>query len=199
MKRYSLELRQQALDLKARGDLREQDIANQLGVSKATVNRWLHPAFEEDQRYKARQRKYRHGGTCVDCGVPTSAVRIGHAAPRCRDCFLIHTSETRRWTREAVIAAIKRWNKKYGHPPSADEWERAGDDHPAISTIRDGPNPPFRLWSEAITAAGFTPNKHRRFHPRTRQAKIQAAKRREQRIAALNQALAKGEDLGNRH
>lgn len=159
-KAYSPALRERAARLSQRG-LNHYEIAEKLGVSQPTINRWLRPEFEQRQRELARERKFKDGGICVDCGAPTSRVPSG-IARRCRPCDLAHRMENRYWNRTRVIAAIQLWADEYGKPPAVREWVTAAKmpvEHPAFSTIKDGPNPVFKSWNEAIRAAGFKPRK----------------------------------------
>lgn len=77
------------------------------------------------------------------------------------------TATRRRWGREAIIAAMRRWNELHGRPPVARDWNpgaaRAGgrDDlaerferegcWPHLTTVRDT----FGTWNAALQAAGL--------------------------------------------
>lgn len=48
---------------------------------------------------------------------------------------------------------MQDWANRHGQQPSANEWHKAGPDHPANATIAFL----FGSWNNAIEAAGFTP------------------------------------------
>lgn len=159
-KAYPASVRERAARLSQRG-LNHYEIAEKIGVSQPTVNRWLRPEFEERERVKARERKFKDGGICVDCGRPTSRGPKGPSR-RCRPCERAMRTENRYWNRTRMIAAIQLWNEQYGKPPAVREWSTASKgpvEHPAHTTIWNGPSPVFKTWNEAIEAAGFTPRK----------------------------------------
>jgi hypothetical protein len=58
------------------------------------------------------------------------------------------------WTRETIIAAIRRWTEEHGSPPLIRDWQPNGPDYAPSA------NPVIRLfgsWNEAIQAAGLNP------------------------------------------
>lgn len=60
----------------------------------------------------------------------------------------------KRWTRDALIAAIQRWDREHGRPPRSTDWLRSGGpNHPAFGAVCLE----FGTWNEGITAAGFVP------------------------------------------
>lgn len=159
-KAYPIAVRERASRLSQRG-LNHYEIAEKLGVSQPTINRWLRPEFEQRQRELARERKYKGGGICVDCRRPTSRGPQGPSR-RCRSCERAMRTENRYWNRTRVIAAIQLWNEQYGKPPALREWNTASKRpvaHPSGPTIWGGPSPVFKTWNDAIRAAGFTPRK----------------------------------------
>ena len=184
---YPPELKQRAREMRKQGVLCRV-IAVDLGVTKATVIRWTNPALEKRGRVRARKLKYTQKRKCANCGR-----RANNKATLCRTCFRL----TRKyWTRDRVIEAIQDWTIKNGWVPTYAEWQRSGLGHPAISSIKGGPNPSFLTWGEALTAAGFKP-RHRRVRkgvggPLTEaQKKERAALRRHAREEKLRMALEK--------
>lgn len=177
------ELRQRAKRMRREGMLLST-IAADLGVPAATVLRWTNPALEARERKRARKNKFSKKRRCPSCGR-----KMSDNATRCQRCY---RTRKRYWTREKTIEAIRAWALKHGHQPASKDWERGGRDHPAISSILGGPDPPFRKWSEALVAAGFTPRKRRRprLNPEQR-----AALRRTTREDKLKKALENHADM----
>jgi hypothetical protein len=58
-----------------------------------------------------------------------------------------------RWTADLILYSIDLWARRYGRPPAANEWDRAGADHPSRQTVQRV----FGTWNAAIEAAGFRP------------------------------------------
>ena len=132
--------------------------------AQVTVKRWLDPDYNERQLHLSREAKRRRQGICESCGGPTrySGGRNGRPiiSRRCAACSLERALASRIWTREAVIEAITRWVIEHGRPPSATDWKRAGENHPASANVyrskhKSTRNNPFASWAEAIEAAGF--------------------------------------------
>ena len=102
-------------------------------------------------------------GKCVDCGKAIRSDSPARGNPtRCADCAKAHASATKKWTRKAIIAAIQRWNARYGSPPTAQAWNVAQSSPNDLARFRAGDYPHhstivrvFGRWSEAIVAAGF--------------------------------------------
>lgn len=174
------ELRERVQALRAEG-LLCREIAKRTGVPKATVIRWLNPGFETRERAKAQKRKFKKRRKCPSCGK-----RMSNPARLCLACY---KASQRQWTRERLVGAVKSWAAEHGYAPRHQDWTRGGDDHPAISSILDGPNPVFHSWSELLLAAGFTPGKRRGGVRLTREQR--ATLRRERREALLKKALEK--------
>ena len=72
------------------------------------------------------------------------------------------------WTPDTILYALELWARRHGRPPSAREWNRAGEDHPSRQTVQRV----FGRWNRAIRAAGYRPRKpgelRRRDHIRLR-------------------------------
>jgi len=181
LKKRAKELRKQGVYVKV--------IAADLGVPKATVIRWTNPELEKRERVKARKKKFSQGKKCPQC----KKRRVSDNATLCQPCAL---ASQRIWTREKLIEAVHIWAAENGDSPSWDDWRNSGPGHPAISSILDGPNPPFKSWGALIEAAGFTPRLRRRrrgSYPTSYQAKEQrAAMRRAAREERIKQAIGKG-------
>jgi transposase len=126
-------------------------IHRMIGVPEPTLRRWLFPEVRERGLQKSRQYKAKHRGSCIDCGKS-----VWMTSDRCAACSQEHYRKTKRWTREAVIQAIKDWNEEHGHPPTTTEWLYASNTHPGATSVY-GSYAEFRTWNEAIEAAGLTP------------------------------------------
>jgi Homing endonuclease associated repeat len=60
----------------------------------------------------------------------------------------------RRWTTDTIVAAIQNWARDHqGEPPRQRDWVRAGENHPAFSSVMTR----FESWGAALEAAGFGP------------------------------------------
>lgn len=152
------ELRLQALLLKTQG-LDGAAIARALGVSKTTVYRWLDPEVYAKDLAKSRAYKRSVTGVCEDCGGVThyNGVRTKGASAVCSACMHQRQAAERIWTREAIIVAMQAWASRHGHPPTANEWNKAAKDrsHPNARTVYCQPKAPFGSWADAVEAAGF--------------------------------------------
>lgn len=122
-----------------------------LGVPVPTLRRWLLPEVRERALRQSRKYKTERRRRCIDCGKS-----VWMTSDRCVACAQEHSRKTKRWTREAVIQAIKDWNEEHGHPPTTTEWWYASDTHPGATSVF-GSHAEFRTWNDAIRAAGFTP------------------------------------------
>lgn len=144
-------------------------IAKACGFKYDTVRRWLDSEYRERQQESDRQRKAEYGGTCLNCGSPTSGSDGRANAPKhCRECA---PEANRKWNRDLVVSAIRRFNERYGRPPCANDFSpanarRAGHPERAERFARDGDYPVvgtvmdlFGSWNEGISAAGFRPLK----------------------------------------
>ena len=150
MRPHSERLKQLALDLHEQG-LGPRAISRRLGVSRSTIARWTHPEYHEKQRQSARDYKARHRGSCARCGQSTWIGSI-----HCKACANELQRQSKYWTKERVLAAIRRWADEHdGKPPSALDWVRSGDYHPPMSAVYGGKSTPYASWADAIEAAGF--------------------------------------------
>lgn len=136
-------------------------IAERLGISKS----YAYELLADPDGLKLRARHERHRGTCVDCGTPTSWPGSHGRADRCVKCA--HENQ-RVWTRETVVAAIRRFADRNGRPPTATDLNPAQarwlghdwrvehfyecGDYPGLSTVQAV----FGKFSTALEAAGFT-------------------------------------------
>lgn len=134
--------------LYGQGMTRDQ-IARRLGISRSYAAALLSdPTGEKD-----RMRKHRYCGVCERCGARTDGSNgRAHAPSLCAACFRQRQREERRWTPEAIVAAIQTWAEEHGRPPrSHPDWTNAGPDHPASATVQYV----FGLWADAVEAAGL--------------------------------------------
>jgi predicted transcriptional regulator len=142
---HSQEKRDQARYLLAQG-WSYKAIARELGASQPSVRRWCDDQYREASNITSRAWKEKNRGTCEICGVSTWA-----GSSKCLSC----SGRNRRyWTRERVIEAIQKWAAEHGAPPTAPQWQRAGEYHPA-ATACYGKKGVFPRWADAIEAAGF--------------------------------------------
>src|SRR5205814_10705918 len=94
-------------------------IADRLGRSPATVKAYFYdPAGE-----KARAVKARYVGVYRGCGAYTQPRNgKGDAYSQCKACH--PGAIKRRWTRDRVLDAMRRWRDLYGRLPSSYAWSR---------------------------------------------------------------------------
>lgn len=139
-------------------------ILDRLGVKSSAVYGFLNDPHGE----KARARKGTY--TCPGCGREINADG-GQVNPRlCRPC---DTEKRNTEAKQRVIDAIREWDRRYGSPPSAVDWNRgpstirrfspqrqreiaermAEGDWPATNSVQRL----FGSWNAAIEAAGFQP------------------------------------------
>ncbi len=55
------------------------------------------------------------------------------------------------WTPSVIVYSIRLWARRHGRPPTANEWDRAGENHPSRQTVQRV----FGTWNRALHAAGF--------------------------------------------
>jgi len=94
-------------------------IAERLGRSPATIKAYFYDPTGE----KARAVKARYVGVCRGCGAYTPARNgKGDADAYCKAC---HPGAIEaRWTREAVLAAMRDWHARYDRLPASYDWSR---------------------------------------------------------------------------
>jgi AraC-like DNA-binding protein len=135
-----------------------RQIADRLGRSPATIKAYFYDPTGE----KARAVKARYVGVCRGCGAYTQPRNgKGDAYAYCKTCH--PGAIERRWTREAVLAAMREWRDRYGRLPSSYDWSRTharrrggpaleklgSGDWPAASVV----NSVFGSWAPARDAA----------------------------------------------
>lgn len=59
------------------------------------------------------------------------------------------------WSPAAIVEALRKWDAKHGRPPSANQWQQSGVDHPSARTVYEV----FGAWNRGMLAAGFTPRR----------------------------------------
>jgi transcriptional regulator with XRE-family HTH domain len=162
-----------ARELRGQGYL-QREIADLMGISRSAANDLL----TDPDNAKKRSRRLLYGGTCRICGKITDGSAGNHPPPDiCIECGPNEQHENRRWTPEAVIAALQEFRQRVGRTPTAtDLLVRAGA--PSIERTlstkrlaeiaalpRDLVTPPLPLvqrefgsWRAALEAAGLPPN-----------------------------------------
>lgn len=134
-----------------------REIAEALGVARSTVTAYLC----DPDLAKQRRRRLAYRGTCARCGGPTDGSNgPGKAPEHCASCQADIQHESRRWTREAVIDAIRRFAAEHGRPPVSTEWLRSNREkgYPGLGSVyrsRRRSRSPFASWADAVEAAGF--------------------------------------------
>jgi len=134
------------------------EIADAIGISRSYAYELLH----DPDGAEATVRKGRAYGTCEGCGKPTSYT-VGGPTRLCRSCT---AASKKKWTHEAIVAAIQRYAMVSGKQPTATCWNTAASgfnaerarlfregDYPVTNTVRNI----FGSWNAAIEAAGFEP------------------------------------------
>lgn len=84
------------------------------------------------------------GGPAADPGSAQQGILSGSSPS---------PSGRKKWTREAMLAAIRAFAEEHGRAPAVKEWDRRTDDGPGRNAIAYE----FGSWNRAITAAGLTP------------------------------------------
>lgn len=156
----------EAQRLRAEG-LKYREVAERMGISISYAGELCHDP--EGHKIKARKESYRR--PCVDCGVllhGSSGFNGKKAPTRCNACRAIADTI---WTRETIVAAIRRFHARYGYPPVAPDFNPAlarqrGRPEAAERFYRDNDYPTHasvqrvfgdNYWNKAIAAAGFDP------------------------------------------
>lgn len=141
------------------------ELAKRLGRGSSVIGDYLRDPTGE----KARARKRRRYGLCEECGVKTFNSGSYDLPRRCAGC---EKKVKREEARARVIKAIRYFNRRYGRPPTAFDWNLSmarSKAHPerlaeieAIHRDRSWPSVGtaqgvFGSWSAAVEAAGFEP------------------------------------------
>lgn len=142
-----------ALELRAAG-LTHREVAAELGLRPATVRNYL--SDPDGSKDRARKDSYRQ--PCPECGrLMDGSNGVTGSPDRCYVCEQADSS-SRIWTRETIIAAIRRFAEVCGRPPTAPEFNVGSPGYPSLASIyrsSANPNAPFASWAEAVEAAGF--------------------------------------------
>lgn len=136
-------------------------VAKKLDISHSYARR-LSSTVEQLEKERKSSRDYKArryaNGKCVDCGgrVAYNGKNGVEYSTRCMDCRKLHEHLNRKWSRENVIAAIRRFAEENGRPPKSTEWIKADLEkgYPPRSAVY-GFGGDFRSWADAIHAAGF--------------------------------------------
>lgn len=124
------------------------DVAAELGMSVSGIDNLIC----DPDGSKQRTRRKRYQGVCETCGAATTGCNGRVNAPRfCANCA---PDAYRMWTRDQIIAAIRRWASEHGCPPVATDWQSARPANaywPYDSTV----STVFGCWANGIEAAGF--------------------------------------------
>lgn len=149
-----LELAEKVAELRARG-LTYREVAAELGISRSYASELA----ADPDGLRAAARKDSYAGVCEECGARTDgSMGPGKAPSLCDVCSHQRQHDERKWTRKAVIDAIRRFVEANGRPPVSSEWIVTDfeNGYPTRSAVY-GPelHHPFRQWGDAIVAAGF--------------------------------------------
>jgi transcriptional regulator with XRE-family HTH domain len=149
--------------------LTQKQIAERLGLS----NQYVSELLIDPDGSKAKARKNRYRGVCVDCGATTSGSEGSRAEPRCRPCASRRNGLARRhWTRDLVLHRIREWAVLYDELPAMDDWNpykarfRGDEERARRFEATHGYWPHcttvyalFGSWNAAIAAAWFEPRR----------------------------------------
>lgn len=147
---------ERAKELYVPGVFGAKRIADELGVPKSTILRWVNPDAAERGRASSRRVKESYRGVCATCGASTWGDGPGRGRTECNACQAARIHEARYWTQARVIEAIQRYAAEHGRPPSARDWLLGShgietDGYPnAVLVQRE-----FGSWAAGIEAAGF--------------------------------------------
>lgn len=136
----------------------QREIADILGVSRSYASSL---ASADPLGEKARTRKDSYRGVCEDCGAPTDGSYGPNNRPAvCDACSHARQKADKRWTRDAVIDAVRRFAAQHGRPPRSEEWIRADQKNgypprSAVYRAKRHSSSPFAKWADAIEEAGF--------------------------------------------
>lgn len=136
-------------------------IAKEVGVSDATVRRWINPEARARSNEASRIAKTRRTGVCKDCGGLTryNGDKRKPISSRCAACQALHLNSPERvaaqtiWSHEKLIELIQQWGAEHGEPPRVSDWRWRSGDYPSFTTVIKY----FGSWNNAIEAAGMEP------------------------------------------
>lgn len=113
--------------------LLQREISALTGYSRSYVSALV----SDPDGSKARARKRSYAGTCATCGAPTDGSNGRAAAPTiCARCKAISQHDERRWTRETICAALRRFVEVVGRPPVAEDLHCDPTQHARFSPTR---------------------------------------------------------------
>ncbi len=133
-----------------------------LGVSRARV----YSVLADPMDVRARLRKRKRHGNCLDCGRPTYN---GGSEPPVR-CAEHAALASRKWSKERLVECAQEYARRYGRPPTAMDWNipmARGRAHPErlreiLQRDSEAEWPPtgtvlarWGSWNEMLSAAGF--------------------------------------------
>lgn len=128
------------------------EIADLLGISGS----YARALGNDPDGTKDRERKQRYAGTCHRCGSPTNGSNgPAKASDTCGSCSSIIIHESRHWTQERVIDALRAWSKANGgRTPSAGDWLGGlPKGMPPVGVVQRE----FGSWNAGMVAAGLSP------------------------------------------
>lgn len=139
----------------------QAEIARRVGVSRSYVSDLARDSSGE----KARARKDRQTGRCMDCGGDTFNSGGRDRSSRCAACFRAAQSASKFWTRERMISQVREFHRVTGRPPRVTDASEAHARQSGVLGRRGNhgvrlPYPPvvyqvFGSWGGLIRAAGF--------------------------------------------
>lgn len=150
-------------ELRAEG-LLQREVADRLGLARSTVSQALIDPTGEQER--ERRKRYQRRCACGALMTGSEGLDSPRAPKHCRDCA---PDAQRRWTKEAIIAAVRHFAELRGRPPTASDWNpshaRALGFHDRADLFERYENWPhvfvvqytFGSWNAGIRAAGFEP------------------------------------------
>lgn len=138
----------QARGLREQG-LKLREIAQRMGISRSMAGELI----VDPDGSRARARKAKNDGVCMDCGARTKGGGGRIPPKRCGECAKRFREENMRWTPDEIVRAVRAWVDKHGRAPSpSKDWLHAGVDHPVTSTVVGKVG-----WAEALRRAGCQP------------------------------------------
>lgn len=147
-----------------------REIGPHFGVSPKTASAWI----SDPDLTKQSERRARYARPCPDCGQPMDGSDGPSAGPA--SCLSCTRQNNHASARARVIEAMHEWNRRFGRPPMAADWNQGmatSGNYPASRARRaaatDYDWPPvtavqrlFGSWNAGVEAAGFEPLTTRR-------------------------------------